>query len=111
MRTKIALFATSLVLAVPVSAEPTEAPAAPQAAVSFSDLDLATDRGVEQLNRRILAVARSMCPADPGLADLARHRIATDCIAETQARTNPQIAQAVTAARLSRDAERQVAAR
>lgn len=111
MRAKIALFATALVLAAPVSAEPLEDPAAPQAVVSFSDLDLATDRGVEQLNRRILAAARSMCPTDPGLAELARHRIVTECIAETRARTHSRIAEAVTAARLNRDASRQVAAR
>ena len=104
MRTKIALFATALVLAAPVSAEPPEAPAAPQAVVSFSDLDLATDRGVEQLNRRILAAARTMCPNDPGLAELTRHRIAIECIAETRARTHSQMAEAVTAARLGRDA-------
>jgi UrcA family protein len=111
MHAKIALFAAALLLAAPVSAKPSQAPAASPTPVSFADLDLATDQGVEQLNRRILAAARSMCPVDPGLAELSRHRIATECIAQAQERTNPQIAEAVTTARLSRAAERQVAAR
>jgi UrcA family protein len=111
MRAKIALFATALVLASPVSAKPSPVPAAPQTTVSFGDLDVTTDRGVEQLNRRILAAARSMCPVDPGLAELSRHRIAIDCIAETQGRTNPRIAEEVAAARANQNVNQRVAAR
>ena len=98
MRTNIIVFTTALLLASPVAAKP----AAPQKAVSFSDLDLSRDSDQQQLNRRIHAAVRSVCPADPGLTEMSRHRISTQCIAETNLRMGERIAALTGRARVAR---------
>jgi UrcA family protein len=111
MIAKTALFAATLALSVPALASPNHSPASPQVAVSYRDLDLTSDAGSAALEARIRQAVKAVCPADPGLAELARHRIATQCFAETTVRTNQRVAEATGAARMARNGGRQVAAR
>ncbi len=73
----LALAATGLTLS------PAMASAAPQqrsASVSYSDLDLTTEQGVAELERRIDRAARSVCGLDEtALGTRVRSREAREC--------------------------------
>jgi UrcA family protein len=108
MFTKITLFVAAVALASPLAAK---AQHAPQIAVSYADLDLTTPGGQAALNSRIERAVRNLCPADPGLAELSRHGIATKCFSDTRIRVSQRVADAVSASRMTRNAGQQVAAR
>lgn len=107
---KMTLIAAAITIATPVAAEtPPQSPH--QVTVSYADLDLATPAGAEALNRRVQAAARSVCPRDPGLAELSRHMISRRCVADATMRTDKRMAEVQLAARQSRSRGRQVTAR
>jgi UrcA family protein len=84
-----ALAATAF--AVPAAAE---APAA--LSVKYSDLNLATESGRAQLDRRIDKAARSVCLADDvSTGTRLRSAEGRECYEETKARVHEQIAQAI----------------
>jgi UrcA family protein len=108
MFTKTALFVAAAALASPIAAK---APQAPQVAISYADLDLTSPAGEAALNARIEGAVRSLCPADPGLAELARHGVAARCPSETRVHVSQRVADAISASRMIRNAGQQVAAR
>ena len=103
------IVVTAIALASPVAAKTSQS--APQIAVNYGDLDLTTAQGETALNGRLLMAAEALCPRDPGLAELARHRIAMKCISDTRVHVNQQVAAAVSASRMARHGGQEVAAR
>jgi len=111
MLAKTLVAVAVLALASPVAAQAPQANGVPQLAVSYADLDLTTPAGEAALDGRIQRAVHALCPADPGLSELSRHRIATGCISETRLRVSRSVADAVSASRMARSENRQVAAR
>lgn len=67
------------------------------AAVRFGDLDLASDKGTDELNQRIRRASRKVCST--GGKGVAQLRAEAECRAQAVARAQPEVELAVAAAR------------
>lgn len=64
--------------------------------VSHSDLDLSTEEGIEELDRRIDRAARTVCGSDdPSLGTRIRDRETRRCMANVTRRLNQRFAQII----------------
>ena len=85
-RNVLALLAAGTTGWLMTSAALAVAPAAPAAVtVSYGDLDLAKEAGVEQLYARLRRAAQSVCGPDSDIRDLAGTASRKACIATTLA--------------------------
>lgn len=95
--TLLGVAATATMLAAPASAqmEPRSK------AVRYSDLDLATQAGVDSLNRRVNYAVRTVCGVDQART-LREYAGASDCAKVALADATPRVQLAVTQARVNR---------
>lgn len=82
--------------AAAVFAAPAAAEAPATVAVKYSDLNLSTDAGQRQLERRIDAAARSICEVDSALTGTRLQSTeARKCYQDTRARVHEQVAELI----------------
>lgn len=75
-----ALLAVTASVGTAVAAPPASSDVV-RVAVSYADLDLTTQDGIQALHRRVLVAARTVCPA-PRNADVKFRGLARDCRAQ-----------------------------
>ncbi|WP_120076224.1 UrcA family protein [Aurantiacibacter odishensis] len=99
MKTPKITFALALA-AAGMAAAPTMASAedTQSVRVTYDDLDLSTQNGIEELERRIDRAARQICGNAERTGTHLRNREARACVAETKERINEQFAQVVDSA-------------
>ena len=77
--------------AAPLTATAATESDAPTMAVSYADLDLATESGARILFERIEVAADEVCPAVPDIRDLNRVATHSRCVREAIARAVQQV--------------------
>lgn len=93
--TLLASMTGALIIAAPALAGPM---ASANAEVRYGDLDLTSDAGVTQLQRRIRAAAKKLC-GTPDIRDIRASEAATACRTAALAQATPKIELAVANAR------------
>lgn len=94
----LGIAASTLFAAAPASAQMEQH----SKAVKYSDLDLATQQGVDSLNRRVKYAVRTVCGVDRAQT-LREHGVASDCAKVAMADAAPRVQLAVAQARTNRD--------
>ena len=93
----LGLAASTLLAAAPASAQMEQR----SKAVKYSDLDLATQQGVDSLNRRVHYAVRSVCGLDQAKT-LREYAEASDCAKVAMTDATPRVQLAVAHARTDR---------